>query len=126
MTLELIIQHPEVIPDAAQRFDILNGLLQTLRTHWETRQSFAVKSPRRRLAEIERSLVAIDKTVEVMSGICREAGISTDEMNQRKLVIDRLLTRPLHAYRGQLQQLAAKNESRTRAIMDGENPQPQK
>ena len=125
-TLELIIQHPEVIPDAAQRFDILNGLLQTLRTHWETRQSFAVKSPRRRLAEIERSLVAIDKTVEVMSGICREAGISTDEMNQRKLVIDRLLTRPLHAYRGQLQQLAAKNESRTRAIMDGENPQPQK
>lgn len=124
--LELIVQHPESIPDPARRFDILNGLVQTLRTHWETRQSYAVKSPRRRLAEVDRSLVAIDKTVDVMTGLCGDAGIASAEMDHRKLVIDRLLTRPLHAYREQLQQMAAKNESRTRAIIDGETAPPKK
>lgn len=125
-TLELIIQHPEIVPDPARRFDILNGLIQTLRTHWESRQSYAVKSPRRRLAEIDRSLVAIDKSVDAMAGLCGESGISMADMENRKLVIDRLLTRPLHAYREQLQQMAAKNESRTRAIIDGETSPPKK
>jgi hypothetical protein len=123
-TLELIVQHPEIVPDPARRFDILNGLIQTLRTHWESRQSYAVKSPRRRLAEIDRSLVAIDKTVDAMVGLCSESGVSTTDMENRKLVIDRLLTRPLHAYREQLQQMAAKNEVRTRAIIDGETSPP--
>lgn len=117
-TLELLVEHPEILPDPERRFDMLNGLIQTLRTHWETRQTYSLKSARRRLAEIERSLVAVDKAVEAMADLRDEAHFSDGDWESRKLVIDRQLTRPLHAYRDNLQATAATNESRTRSIIE--------
>lgn len=119
--LELLVQHPQAIADPARRFDTLNGLVQTLRTRWESRQSHAVKSPRRQLSDIDRSLVAIEKGVQSMESLHADAHLSTADWESRKQVIDRILLRPLRAYRSQLQTSALRSEGRTQASMNTES-----
>lgn len=112
--IELLIKHPETIDDPVRRFDTLNGLLQTLRNRWETRQSYPVKSARRQLSDVDRSLVAADKAVQALEGWHREAGLSDSDWASRKLVLDRILQRPLHSYQTQLQAAAARSEVRNK------------
>ena len=115
--LELLVQHPEAVPDPAHRFDTLNGLIQTLRTRWELRQSHPVKSARRQLSDIDRSVVAVEKGVQSMDGLYAEARIADADWENRKQVIDRILLRPLRGYRSQLQASALRSEGRTQAAI---------
>lgn len=116
--IELLVKAPEAIPDAAQRFDVLNGLVQTLRSRWELRQSYPVKSPRRQLSDIDRSIVAIEKAIDSMAPLCSVAQLSDSEWESRQQVIDRMLLRPLRAYRSQLQAAATRNEGHTQSVID--------
>lgn len=116
--MDLLVRHPEAISDPARRFDVLNGLVQTLRNRWESRQAYPVQSPRRQLSDVNRSVVATDKAVQAMESMYAAADISDAEWSSRKQVIERMLLRPLHAYRGQLQTAAERGENRTRAMRD--------
>lgn len=123
--IELLIHNPETIPDPSRRFDVLNGLVQTMRTRWETRQGQVLKTPRRQMSDVDRSVVAIDKAVQVMSTLHTDAQFSDADWESRKQVIERMLLRPLHAYRAQLQATASRSESRAQAAMK-EATEPQK
>jgi spermidine synthase len=112
--IELLIKHPEAIPDPGRRYDTLNGLLQTLRNRWESRQSYPVKSARRQLSDVDRSLVAADKGVQTLEDWHHEAHVSDSDWAIRKQVVERILQRPLHDYRTQLQTTATRNETRNR------------
>lgn len=116
--IELLVKEPGAIPDAAHRFDILNGLVQTLRSRWELRQTYSVKSPRRQLSDIDRSIVAIEKAIESMAPLHAVAQLSDSDWESRQQVIDRMLLRPLRAYRGQLQAAATRNEGHTQSVID--------
>jgi hypothetical protein len=116
--IDLLVRNPEAIADPARRFDVLNGLVQTLRNRWESRQAYPVQSPRRQLSDVNRSVVATDKAIEAMESIHADADISVAEWSNRKQVIDRMLLRPLHGYRSQLQTAAERGENRTRAMRD--------
>lgn len=122
--IELLIKHPETIDDPVRRFDTLNGLLQTLRNRWETRQSYPVKSARRQLSDVDRSLVAADKAVQALQSWHQEAGLSDGDWESRKLVLDRILQRPLHSYQTQLQAAAARSEVRNK-LKDAATESPQ-
>ena len=116
--IELLVRHPEAIPDDARRFDILNGLVQLLRTRWESRQNTPVLTVRRQLTDVDRSVVAIEKSVTAMNELASSANLSSADWATRKQVIDRILLRPLRAYRTNLQATATKTEGRTRAIIE--------
>jgi hypothetical protein len=116
--IDLLVRHPEAVADSARRFDVLNGLVQTLRTRWESRQAYPVQSARRQLSDVNRSVVATDKAIQAMEAIHASADISAAEWSSRKQVIDRMLLRPLHGYRSQLQTTAERGENRTQAMRD--------
>ena len=116
--IELLVRHPEAIPDDARRFDVLNGLVQLLRTRWESRQNTPVLSVRRQLTDVDRSVVAVEKAVTAMNELASSANLSPSDWATRKQVIDRILLRPLRSYRTDLQATATKAEGRTRAIIE--------
>ena len=116
--IELLVRHPEAIPDDARRFDVLNGLVQLLRTRWESRQNTPVLTVPRQLTDVDRSVVAIERAVTAMGELAPSTSLTPDEWATRKQVVDRILLRPLRAYRAELQATALKSESRTRAIIE--------
>ena len=108
----------EAIPDDARRFDVLNGLVQLLRTRWESRQNTPVLSARRQLTDVDRSVIAVEKSLSSMSELTASVALSDSEWATRKQVVDRILLRPLRAYRSDLQTAAVKNEGRSRAMIE--------
>ena len=117
-SIELLVRHSEAIPDDARRFDVLNGLVQLLRTRWELRQNTPVVSARRQLTDVDRSVLAGEKGLEAMSELTVSVAMTGEEWATRKQVIERILLRPLRAYRSDLQTAAIKSEGRTRAIIE--------
>ncbi len=117
-TIELLVRHPESIPDEARRFDVLNGLVQLLRTRWESRQNTPVLSARKQLTDVDRSVIAVEKALTSMSELTSSVDLTEEEWATRKQVVDRILLRPLRAYRSSLQTAAIKNEGRSRAIIE--------
>ncbi len=118
--MELLVRHPEAIPDDARRFDVFNGLIQTLRTRWESRQHTRVLTVPRQITDVDRSVVAIEKTVTAMDELVPATNLTPDDWATRKLVVDRLLLRPLRAYRTDLKTTVQRSEdrNRTRAIIE--------
>ena len=116
--IELLVRHPEAIPDDARRFDVLNGLVQTLRTRWESRQHTPVLTVARQITDVDRSVVAIEKSVAAMGELTPFTNLTADDWATRQQVVDRLLLRPLRAYRAELRASAQRSESRTRAILE--------
>ena len=117
-TIELLVRHPESIPDDARRFDVLNGLVQLLRTRWESRQNTPVLSARKQLTDVDRSVIAVEKALTSMGELSSSVALTEEEWATRKQVVDRILLRPLRAYRSSLQTAAVKNEGRSRAIIE--------
>ena len=116
--IELLVRHPEAIPDDVRRFDVLNGLVQLLRTRWESRQNTPVLTVARQLTDVDRSVVAIEKAVTAMAELAPSTNLTSDDWATRKQVVDRILLRPLRSYRASLQATVQKNEGRTRAILE--------
>ncbi|MBC8114380.1 MAG: hypothetical protein H7062_08390, partial [Candidatus Saccharimonas sp.] len=116
--IELLVRHPEAIPDGARRFDVLNGLVQTLRTRWESRQNTPVLTVARQLTDVDRSVVAIERAMTAMGELAPSTSLTPDDWATRKQVVDRILLRPLRAYRTELHATAQRNEGRTRAILE--------
>jgi hypothetical protein len=116
--LELMINHPEAIEDPVRRYDTMNGLLQTLRSRWETRQGHPAKSVRRQITDVDRSIVIVDKTVQALDELHDIADVSDTDWEHRKQVIDRMLQRPLHTYRTQLEAASKHNEAKTQLMLN--------
>ena len=115
-------KHPEAIPDESTRFDALNGLIQTMRTRWETRQFISETSARKVLEDVDQSLVAIEKGVESLDELAPLAGVSDKDWKNRKQVIERLLLRPLRSYRAEIKSRQQKSQMHAKAIFDKADP----
>lgn len=118
VALEAAVKHPEAIPDASVRYDVLNGLIQTLRTRWETRQFISQTSTKKVLEDVDQSLIAVEKGVAVLSELAPQAGVSEADWQNRKLVIERLMLRPLRSYRAEVKSRQERSQMQARAIFE--------
>ncbi|MDP1796871.1 MAG: hypothetical protein Q8K78_05295 [Planctomycetaceae bacterium] len=118
----LAIDRLATLPDpelsGAQRFDELNGLLQTLRGRWEARNQRPLKAAQVTLQEMERSQLAVEHALEAMGPLAAEAGHTAEDWASRKEVIERMLLRPFRSHRDELVVRVRESEARTKAILD--------
>lgn len=106
---------PDTTLPPTQRFDELNGLLQTLRGRWESRNQRPSKAAQVTLQEIERSQLAVERALEVMEPLSIDAGYTAADWANRKEVVERLLLRPFRAYREELTVRVRESEARAKA-----------
>ena len=100
--MELILKYPAAAPDPQVRFDTLNGLLQTVRTRWEARSTSQVKSVRFLIQDVDRSIVTIEKSLHAMDELRPQTAVAAADWDTRKIVIERVLLRPLRGCRAEL------------------------
>ena len=116
--LETLVSHPEAVPDDSTRFDALNGLIQTMRSRWETRQFIGETSAKKVIEDVDKSLIAVEKGVSALDELAVPAGVSKDDWKIRKQVIERLLLRPLRTYRSEIEARLNRSQMQTRAIFE--------
>ena len=112
------MKSPEAVPNAQDRFDTLNGLLQTLRSRWEVRSASQLKSVRLAIQDIDRSIVLVQSMVDAMEELAPSTAIAPEEWRIRKEVIDRVLLRPLRGYRVDLFPQYQENKAKTKALLN--------
>ena len=120
--IETVVNHPEAVPDDSVRFDVINGLIQTLRTRWETRQFISQTSVKKVLEDVDQSLVATEKGVTSLDEIATSAGVSDKEWQARKQVIEKLLLRPLRTYRAEVKSRQDRSQMQARALLNSIEP----
>ena len=116
--IETLVKHPDAIPDDSARFDALNGLLQTLRTRWETRQFISQTSTKKVLEDVDKSLLAVEKGVTALDQLAATPAVSDADWETRKHVLERLLIRPLRSYRADLNARQSRSEMQAKALFD--------
>ncbi len=120
--IETVVNHPEAVPDDSVRFDVLNGLIQTLRTRWETRQFISQTSVKKVLDDVDQSLIATENGVNSLNEIATSAGVSDKEWQARKQVIEKLLLRPLRSYKTEVKSRQERSQMQARALLNSLDP----
>ena len=101
-SIELLCEHPEAIPNDADRGDQLDALLQTLHDRWHNRGETPPGSSKIVLNDIEQSVSAIDNAFTELASLNDSRGYSPHQWQARKLALEKSLRRPLQAYRSSL------------------------
>lgn len=101
-TIELLCEHPEAIPNDADRGDQLDALLQTLHDRWHNRGETPPGSSKIVLNDIEQSVAAIDNAFAELAKLNNARNYSPSQWQARKLALEKSLLRPLQAYRSTL------------------------
>ena len=107
--LELIVAHPNAMPDAGDRWDHINALLETLRQRWEIR-THTGGARQFTAADAEESLNAAKRAVDCLDEIRADVGIDRDAWSARRDAIERRLIRPLRTYRSTVGTANARRE----------------
>ena len=105
--LTLLAENPAVIPDAAERYDTANGLLQVLKLRWEARgrrELAGELAPKTGIAlhDVRESLDAVAAGLTVLSQAGTEAGVDPVRREARAGWIASSLERPLKGHRAGL------------------------
>lgn len=116
--IETLVKHPDTIPNDSMRFDALNSLIQTLRVRWEIRQSIPETSAQKVLDDIDQSLIAVEKGVDMMNQLASTSGVSDNDWQSRRKVLNRLIILPLRTYRIALQDRHTRGKAEARAFFD--------
>lgn len=115
--IDLVVRQPQALPHPEQRFDVLNGLLQTLRARWEARNHRPPKAPKVTLQEIERSLLSVERGLNTLQVLAPSAHYTADDWAARQTVLERLLLTPFRTYRDELRRRLKHSEHTTRALL---------
>ena len=107
--LALLRDHPEIIPDPAERYDAANGLLQVLKLRWETRGRENMRSgvPAKTgvaLHDVRNSLEGLADGLAVLADAGPAAGVPGVRREARADWLTRSLERPLKGHRATLHQ----------------------
>lgn len=101
-SIEILCEHPEAIPNDADRADQLDALLQILHDRWHNRGETPPGSSKIVLNDIEQSVAAIDNAFTKLGKLNNARSYSPHQWQARKLALEKSLLRPLQAYRSTL------------------------
>ncbi|MDB5391880.1 MAG: hypothetical protein JWM11_7526, partial [Planctomycetaceae bacterium] len=121
--LRLVLDKPESVSTGADRFDLLNTLLQSLQYRWESRSNAAPGNAKELAHDVEDNIVLAERAVVVMKDLAPRADVSAADCEARVRVIERKLLHPLRNYRSRLQPHVARQKVKDLdAELDGDLP----
>jgi len=108
--LDQLIENPELLPDDAERFDRLNGLVQQLIHRWGRRTTFEPRSARRTQRDVDLSLRSVRRAMDAMEQLRAAVAMDSGDFVQRRRFVDQALIVPLREYRESVLAHRAKGE----------------
>ena len=121
--LQLIVDHPEVIEDAARRWDQINSLLAVLKERW-TLRSQQPQTSRFEAADVAATLETAQQALDYLRETALLAGIDPEWAELRCRVVDRTLIRALRSHHAK-QVVKLKARERQQAAREQSNLQTQ-
>ncbi len=109
--LQMLVEQPELIADPAERYDLLNAVLQKLIERWEARTAWEPRSAVRVQQDVDLSVLAGRKAMEQMQELAAAAGIRETDFQQRRQFVYAALISPLRVYCEQVLAHRMKTES---------------
>ena len=100
--MRLILEHPESLPDPADRWDQLNALVERLRARWEARGRRKPIDAQIAMNDIDVSIAAVEAAFVEMDALREPLNLDPIAWRNRKMFVERFLIRPLRTYRSQL------------------------
>lgn len=119
--MNLIVDHPELIPDPAERWDQVNSLLQVLMGRWEARVDIPPDSTRVAIHDIDKCLEALDTATAAMQTWAAESHLDRTMYKNRVRFLRKRLENPLRDYRDQLLPHQGDTGQRIASEDDGES-----
>lgn len=121
--LRLVLNKPEAVASDAERFDMLNTLLQSLQYRWESRSTAAPGNARELARDVEDNIVLGERSLAALTELAPQAGVSSVDCEARIRVIERKLLHPLRNYRARLEPHVARQKMKAEeAELDGGLP----
>jgi hypothetical protein len=115
--LSLLREHPDAEPDPVARWDDLNALLQALKLRWDARAGVRPTNIKQVIHDLDTTILAIEQTFHVLDKLTAEAGLPAALWENRRIVLEKTLIRPVKTY--QLELLPHLHRRQAQAIEDG-------
>ncbi len=113
--LNLVLDHPQLIPDPQDRWDQMNGLLDILRRRSALRISMGTGASRFDVVDTQKAMTSAKRTLTAMDQLREDTRISREDWRWRQLALERLLIRPMRTHHArQAGQLATTQAQQTR------------
>ncbi len=100
--IKLLAEHPDAEPQAIERWDTMNGLLQMMLMRWNARKAHPPTSAVREGFNVDASLRAITAGLDSMDEWRQDAGIDADAWASRREFLQFNLVHPLRVHRDNL------------------------
>ncbi len=94
--LDLLRRNPEIVPDAAWRWDQFSQLLDVMRVRWAGRWQADAPS-RYEAADMQRSSEAVTATLSAMDDLATEAGVDRETWKVQRRIWEESLVTPTRA-----------------------------
>lgn len=118
MALQMLNEHPEAEPNPADRFDLVNGLLQVLRARWDVRSRQPTRSTRQLIRELDEEIVVVAASLKSLQQAADEASLDPEATRMRLAALEQILVRPMRDYREGIATRAEASRMKTRLLLD--------
>jgi hypothetical protein len=118
--IEQLVHQPELVKADADRYDMLNSLVQKLIERWEARTNWEPKSAVRVQNDVDQSIRVTNLALDQMEQQANAANVSQTDFLCRRRYINAALISPLRAYRDQV--LSHRIKSEKPSENDSEDP----
>lgn len=122
--IEQLVHQPELVKTEADRYDMLNSLVQKLIERWEARTNWEPKSAVRVQQDVDQSIRVTNLALDLMEQCAAPANVSQSDFLLRRRYINAALTGPLRDYRDRVLSHRIKSEKPVENDADDPNDMP--
>ncbi len=97
--LQQLVDQPTLIADDAERYDMLNSLLQKMIERWEARTLWEPRSALRVQNDVDLSVAAASRAMAQMESVSAAAHVEKIDFYRRRRFVSNALINPLRDYR---------------------------
>jgi hypothetical protein len=120
--LDVMLAHPELIPEPTRRWDELNSLLEILKERSGLRIQTDQTVSSFELVDARSGIDVTRRALSEMHRLRESAGIAAEDWQSRRTVLERLLIRPLWTYHAQQSERLAKAQAQRRRVAEAAEP----